>query len=134
MAALLPTAEKRGLVLIDPPYEDDQEYARIVTALRTGLSRFPAGVFAAWYPIKHRAPVRAFHAALHEAGLRDILAAELLLRAPLDAARLNGCGLAVINPPWKFEAEAPALLRAVLSRVGNGEAGAGISVERLADE
>ncbi len=134
LAALLPPAEKRGLVLIDPPYEDDQEYSRIVAGLRNGVSRFPAGVFAAWYPIKHRAPVRAFHAALRESGLRDIVSAELLLREPLDPARLNGCGLAVINPPWKFEAEAPALLRAVLSRVGTGEPGAGVAVERLADE
>ena len=134
LAALLPPAEKRGLVLIDPPYEDDQEFARIVSGLRTGISRFPAGVFAAWYPIKHRAPVRAFHAALRESGLRDVVTAEFLLREPLDPARLNGCGLAVINPPWKYEAEAAEILRALLTRLGNNEPGAGIAVERLADE
>jgi 23S rRNA (adenine2030-N6)-methyltransferase len=134
LTALLPPAEKRGLVLIDPPYEDEQEFARIVAGLRGGVARFPAGVFAAWYPIKHRAPVRAFHAALRESGLRDIVAAEFLLRDPLDPARLNGCGLVVMHPPWRFEAEAPAILQALLSRLANGEPGAGCRVERLADE
>jgi 23S rRNA (adenine2030-N6)-methyltransferase len=78
--------------------------------------------------------VRAFHAALRDSGLRDILAAELLLREPLDAARLNGCGLAVINPPWQFGEAARAILAALLERLGAGEKGAGITVERLADE
>jgi 23S rRNA (adenine2030-N6)-methyltransferase len=134
LTALLPPAEKRGLVLIDPPYEAEDEYERLVAGLRAGHARFPTGVFAAWYPIKHRAPVRAFHTALRNAGLRDIVAAAFLLREPLDAARLNGCGLVVINPPWRFEAEAPAILGALLVRLGAHEGGAGVLVERLADE
>jgi 23S rRNA (adenine2030-N6)-methyltransferase len=134
LTALLPPAEKRGLVLIDPPYEDEQEFDRIVAGVRAGVARFPAGVFAAWYPIKHRAPVRAFHAELRASGVRDIVAAEFLLRAPLDPARLNGCGLVVIHPPWRFEAEAPDILQALLGRLGTGEPGAGSLVERLADE
>ncbi len=97
-------------------------------------TRFAAGVFAAWYPIKHRAPVRALHAALRESGIRDIVAAELWLRAPLDAARLNGCGLLVVNPPFRFEQEAPQILAALLDRLGMREDGEGISVERLVDE
>jgi len=134
LTALLPPAEKRGLVLIDPPYEAGDEFERLAAGLRAGVARFPAGVFAAWYPVKHRAPVRAFHGALRDSGVRDIVAAELLLREPLDAARLNGCGLVVINPPWRFEAEAPGILQALLDRLGHGEPGAAVGVERLADE
>jgi 23S rRNA (adenine2030-N6)-methyltransferase len=58
----------------------------------------------------------------------------MLLREPVDAARLNGCGLVVINPPWHFEAEAKAILDALLARLGTGEAGAATRVKRLADE
>lgn len=134
LGALLPPRERRGLVFIDPPYEAADEFAHLAAGLRTGHERFASGVFAAWYPIKHRAPVRQFHAALRESGIRDLVAAELWLREPLDAARLNGCGLLMINPPYRFEAEAPPILRALLSRLSTGEAGAGVALERLADE
>ena len=67
--------------------------------LATGWQRFRTGVFAAWYPIKQRAPVRQFLTDLQQSGMRDIVAAELCLREPVDPARLNGCGLLVVNPP-----------------------------------
>jgi 23S rRNA (adenine2030-N6)-methyltransferase len=134
LGALLPPSERRGLVLVDPPFEVVDEFDRVVAGLKTGLARFGSGVFAAWYPIKHRAPVRAFHAAMRDSGIRDIVAAELWLREPLDAARLNGCGLLVVNPPFRFEDEAAPILSALLARLGEGEPGAGFVVERIADE
>lgn len=134
LGALLPPAERRGLVLIDPPYEADDEFARLVEGLRRGHARFASGVFAAWYPVKHRAPVREFFAAMQASGIRDIVAAELLLRAPLDPARLNGCGMLVINPPFRFAQEAPAILAALLDRLGTREDGEGFALVRLADE
>ena len=134
VAALLPPAERRGLVLIDPPYEAPDEAERLIAALRTGAERFASGVYAAWYPIKHRAPVRALHDAVRGAGLRDTVAAELWLREPTDPARLNGCGLLVRNAPYGFEAEAPALLAALLDRLGVREFGEGAEVRRFTDE
>lgn len=134
LTALLPPAERRGLVLIDPPFEVTDEFARLAAGLRAGKARFPAGIFAAWYPVKHRGPVRAFHTALRESGLRDIVAAELLLRAPLDPDRLNGCGLVVASPPWQFETEAQAVLEALLRGFGAWEDGAGVELHRIADE
>jgi 23S rRNA (adenine2030-N6)-methyltransferase len=134
LGALLPPVERRGLVLIDPPYEAVDEFARLAAGLRRGVAKFPTGVFAAWYPVKHRTPVRAFHTAMRESGIRDILAAELSLRAPLDPARLNGCGMLVINPPFRFEQEVPAILDALLERLGNREPGEESVIMRLADE
>jgi 23S rRNA (adenine2030-N6)-methyltransferase len=134
IGALLPPAEKRALVLIDPPYEAPDEFARVAEALLLGVSRMRSAVFAAWYPVKHRLPPREFHLALRQSGLRDIVAVELWLRAPLDASRLNGCGLAVVNPPFGFEAAAEGILEALLERLGTDEPGAGFSVERLVDE
>ena len=132
--ALLPPPERRGLILIDPPFEAEDEFTRLVAALQTGLARFPSGVFAAWCPIKHRAPIRDFFAALADARLRDLIAAELWLRAPLDPTRLNGCGLLVANPPWGFAEDASLILdvlRDALAERGRGE---GNAVLRLADE
>ena len=129
-----PARLRRALVLIDPPYEAPDEFSRLAAGLMLGHARFPTGVFAAWYPVKHRAPVRAFHTAIHDSKLRDVVAAELWLREPLDPARLNGCGLLVVNPPFGFAAAAESILAALLARLGTGEAGQGIAVERIADE
>jgi 23S rRNA (adenine2030-N6)-methyltransferase len=134
VGALLPPAERRGLVFIDPPYEAGDEFCRVLAALRMAHDRFASGVLAAWYPIKHRAPVRAFHTALREGGIADVLAAELLLREALDPSRLNGCGMVVVNPPFRFEQEMPAILDALLSRLGDREPGEAVHLERLADE
>jgi 23S rRNA (adenine2030-N6)-methyltransferase len=133
-ALLPPSTHKRVLVLIDPPFEATDEFARLAEGLRIGHARFPTGVFVAWYPIKHRAPPRGFHQALKDSGIRDIVTAELWLRTPLDASRLNGCGLAVINPPYGFEAAAEAILAALLARLGDNEEGAGWAVDRIVDE
>jgi 23S rRNA (adenine2030-N6)-methyltransferase len=133
LGALLPPAEKRGLVLIDPPYEAADEFATLAEGIRRAHRRFPAGVLAAWYPVKARTPARALRAAL-QAGVRDVVAVELCLREPLDAARLNGCGLAVVNPPFGFEAAMRPLMAALLAGLGTGEAGAAATVERWCNE
>jgi len=136
LGALLPPSQglRRALVLIDPPYEAEDEFLQLAVGLARGHARFPSGVFAAWYPVKHRAPVRAFHNAIRESGMRDVVAAELWLREPVDAARLNGCGLLVVNPPFGFEAAAQERLAALLGRLGTGEAGQGTIVERIAHD
>ncbi len=134
MRAFLPPRERRGLVLLDPPFEAPDEFARLAEALRQGYLKFPSGVYAAWYPIKHRAPARAFHAAIVEAGLRDVVAAELLLREPTDPDRLNGCGLLVVNPPWPFMEAAEPMLGALAAILGEGEPGGGGRLIRLTAE
>ena len=131
--ALTPFPEKRGLVLMDPPFEQPGEYERLTAAIIEVSRRARGLVQAAWYPIKGRAPVRAFHTALAESGVRDILAAELHLREPMDAARLNGCGLVVVNPPYGFEEAARAILAALRDAL-SAEEGAGWALTRIADE
>ena len=131
--ALLPPTQKRGLVLIDPPFEAPDDFQQTATALQRAHKATPNFVLAAWYPIKHRPPIREFHAALQQSGIRDIIAAELWLRPPLDPARLNGCGLLVVNPPFGFPAEARAILAALALRLGDDpDAGSAITV--IADE
>jgi 23S rRNA (adenine2030-N6)-methyltransferase len=131
---LPPAGAKRGLVLIDPPYEAAGEHARVAAALATVARRFQTGIAVAWYPIKHRAPVRALHEAVRLAGIRDVVAAEMWLRDPTDPTRLNGNGLLVRNPPHLWAEEWPALLAALLDRLGNREPGEGWAAERVTDE
>jgi 23S rRNA (adenine2030-N6)-methyltransferase len=133
-ALLPPPVLRRALLLTDPPFERPDEFTALAAAMATAARRMPGAVHAAWYPIKGRAPVRAFHDAVRAAGLRDVVAAELWLREPTDAARLNGCGLLVRNPPFGFGDAAPPLLETLLERLGHDEAGAGTALMRIADE
>ncbi len=132
--AFLPPQERRALTLIDPPYERPDDHARVIAGMEDAAARLPGGAVLAWYPVKHLAPVRALHAAVRAAGLRDVLACEVLARTPFDAARLNGSGLLVANPPYRFEQEVPAILAALLDRLGQGEPGQAATLTRLTDE
>ena len=131
--ALTPFPEKRGLLLFDPPFEAADEFQRLAEGMARVWARARGYVQLAWYPIKHRAPVLAFHEAIRAAGLRDALAAELWLREPLDAARLNGCGLLLLNPPFGFETAAAEILSALQQRLAD-DPGAGTRILRVADE
>jgi 23S rRNA (adenine2030-N6)-methyltransferase len=117
LRAHLPPKERRGLVLIDPPYEERDELRALARALPEAIARFRTGIFALWYPIKDAGPIERFHAELATLG-RPVLAAEFLRFAPTDPARLNGCGLAVVNPPWQFDAGAKDILAALADRLG----------------
>lgn len=107
--ALLPPLEKRALVLIDPPFEAQDEWAQIVEAVRDGLRRLPGGVFAIWYPLTERAKVDRFFAELGRLELPPTLAVELDVDPPM--AKMKGCGLVVVNPPWKFAEEAETIVK-----------------------
>ena len=104
LGALLPPREKRGLALIDPPYEEaDVDLARVAAALADSSSRWPQGVFMAWYPIKVGAVTARLHRRLVDAGVKRLLAAELCIHPDDSRAGLNGSGLLTVNPPWQFE-------------------------------
>ncbi|HEY6942392.1 23S rRNA (adenine(2030)-N(6))-methyltransferase RlmJ [Dokdonella sp.] len=105
MKALLPPAQKRGLVLLDPPFEaQGAEFEQVEAALENAWTRWPNATYAIWYPIKLRETIVPFHRWLREhAGRAEVLVAELLLHPDNSGLRLNGCGLAIVNPPWQFD-------------------------------
>lgn len=102
LKAFLPPKERRGLVLIDPPYENPDEFTRIAHSLPTALKRWETGLYAIWYPIKERIQVERFYRVLKENISQPILVIELTTYPDLPS-HLNGCGLAIINPPWQFD-------------------------------
>lgn len=110
LGAQVPPKEKRGLVLVDPPFEVENEFARIVDGLRRAHARWPSGIYAFWYPIKDRAAATGFRAALSDAGIPRILDIRLSIRAPSPAPRLDGTGLVVVNPPFVLEEELRTIL------------------------
>jgi 23S rRNA (adenine2030-N6)-methyltransferase len=124
LGALLPPGEKRGLALVDPPYEEqERDVARVAEALVAAAGRWPQGVLMAWYPIKQGAVAARLHRRLLDAGLKRLLAAELCIHPDDSRAGLNGSGLVVINPPWRLDAdlrEALPVLHGALAEPGSG--------------
>jgi 23S rRNA (adenine2030-N6)-methyltransferase len=110
LRALLPPPERRALVLIDPPYEAQDEFIQIAAALGEGLRRFPSGVFAIWYPLTERARVDAFFAEIIALKPPAVLAAELAIAGDDAPIKMKGCGLMIVNPPWQFAGTAEATL------------------------
>jgi len=133
LKAFLPPKERRGLVLIDPPFEKKDEFARLARGLRHAHRRWATGLYLLWYPIKDRPPVAEFHERLKASGIPRILIAEFLLRPAKDPERLNGCGLVLVNPPWQVDATLQALLPKLVALLAS-ERGAAARVDWLVPE
>jgi len=124
LGALLPPPEKRGLALIDPPYEEQEaDLTRVADALAATAARWPQGVLMAWYPIKQGVVAARLHRRLQQSGVERLLVAELCIHPDDSRAGLNGSGLVILNPPWQLDAElrqALPLLHSALSPAGTG--------------
>jgi 23S rRNA (adenine2030-N6)-methyltransferase len=132
LKALLPPKERRGIVLIDPPFEERDELGSMAVGLAQALERFATGLYIAWYPIKDPLPVARFHAAVSAlATTSKPLRIELLLRHPVERDRLNGCGLVVINPSYALEEELVAVLPELTHRFAGAEGGATFRLDRI---
>jgi 23S rRNA (adenine2030-N6)-methyltransferase len=111
--ALLPPKERRGLILIDPPYEQADEFFKIVTSLKEGLKRFATGIYAIWYPIKDRKQIANFYRDLATLELKNSIGIELHANDSV-LEQLHSCGMVIINPPWKLREELETSLPALI--------------------
>ena len=110
LRAALPPLEKRALVLIDPPFEEQGEFAQLVNGIEQALKRLPAATIAVWYPLTQRARVDAFFDELQHLHLPPCWTAELCIAGEATEMGMRGCGLLVINPPWKLDEEISPLM------------------------
>lgn len=133
LGAHVPPKEKRGLVLVDPPFELPDEFGRLIDGLTAAHRRWPGGIYALWYPVKDHAAVAQFRRLLAASGIPKILDVVLEIRPESREPRLDGTGLVVVNPPYTFEAEMRSILPALHTALGT-EAGARWRIERLAGE
>ncbi|NJO32430.1 MAG: 23S rRNA (adenine(2030)-N(6))-methyltransferase RlmJ [Rhodospirillales bacterium] len=120
LKSLLPPKERRGVVLIDPPFEEQGEIKRLADGLAEALRRFETGICLAWYPIKDSKPIAAFHAALADWAGVELLRVELMVRGGNAPDRLNGCGLIVANPPYTLREQLAAVLPELTQRLAEG--------------
>ncbi len=100
LKAFLPPIPRRGLVLIDPPFEENGEFDRMVDGLKAAHRRWATGIYALWYPVKDRAELRRFHALLRASDIARIAVVELSVLPRETPEMLTGCGLILVNPPF----------------------------------
>ncbi len=110
LKAFLPPPERRGLVLIDPPFEEEGEFERLVDGLVQAHRRFATGTYLLWYPVKSFTDIEQFTRRLKRTGIPKILRIELQVAGLRPNTALSGCGLMAVNPPWKLEAEMREIL------------------------
>lgn len=123
LRALLPPPARRGLVLIDPPFEAPGEFDRLARALSDGFRRFAGGVFAVWYPIKDHVALRGFARSAVASGFAKRLTVELCVKAPADGA-MAGSGLFIANPPFGLGDALQSALPVLAARLAAGPGGA----------
>jgi 23S rRNA (adenine2030-N6)-methyltransferase len=123
--ANLPPPERRGVILIDPPYEVKNEAERVIRMIRHGLRRFAQGVFMLWYPVKADGLEKVLAEQVQAMGIASTLRVELMVREAFDAGGLAGSGLLILNAPWKLDEDLRVIVPALAQRLGLGEWGHG---------
>jgi len=132
---VIPPKEKRGLVMIDPPYEvERKDFPQLVDLIATAYKKRLTGVFAIWDPIKDRAMIDRFEKKMIKTGIRRQLICEVCVWPDDTPVGLNGCGLLVINPPWKFSEDADEALQWLFPHLRMSENGGHAAVRWLVGE
>jgi 23S rRNA (adenine2030-N6)-methyltransferase len=132
LKAYLPPVERRGLVLIDPPFEEADEFDRLAGAVAAACRKWATGIFVIWYPVKPDGGADCFAHTLAKSGIKPVLRLEFQTGAPASRGPLTRCGLFIVNPPYRLEAEAEIILPALASHLSDG--GGAYLVEWLAPE
>lgn len=129
LKSMLPPKERRGVVLIDPPFEQRSEFQDIRTALDDALTRWPTATYMIWYPVKDPSVSGDFLEKMMNDGPPKTLLCELRLETA-DPTRMTGCGMLIINPPWTLAGEARDLFNWLADLMATGEGATG-HVEQL---
>jgi 23S rRNA (adenine2030-N6)-methyltransferase len=133
LGSFVPPKERRGLVLVDPAFEERDEFDRLARGFRDAHRRWPNGIYALWYPVKDLPAVDRFRASLKESGIPKILRAELMIRSRATAGLFNGAGLILCNAPWHFEDSLTAMLAALKPILAAGP-GATVLIDPISGE
>lgn len=117
LKAFVPPKERRGVVLIDPPYEARDELDRVGETLAAAVARWATGIYVVWYPVKDpRAGIRLARRIGEQTS--DLVRLEISIAPPSPTGPLTAAGLLVVNPPWKLADELRALMPAVTGALG----------------
>ena len=130
---MMPPAQRRALVLIDPPYELKTEHDDAIRGIKESHRKFATGIFALWYPMVSRAQVTRFCEKFANQGIRNILRIEMCVRADTNEYGMTGSGMIIVNPPWKLEQQMREILPWLTDQLKQDDT-AHFTIERLVEE
>jgi 23S rRNA (adenine2030-N6)-methyltransferase len=133
LGAFVPPKERRGLVLVDPPFEERDEFVTLPDRFAEAYRKWPTGIYALWYPVKDLAAVDRLRVGLAKSGIRRLMRAELSVRERTSGDTFNGTGLIVCNPPWQFADALVTLLKGLTPILKQGD-GADWLLDEIAGE
>jgi 23S rRNA (adenine2030-N6)-methyltransferase len=133
LRAQVPPKERRGLVIVDPPFERPDEFATLQQEVAAAHRKWTSGTFLLWYPVKDRRGPDALAKGLQRHGIAKLLRAELSIGGGAEPGRLVRCGVIVINPPWTLDRELSVMLPALAEAMSVGRRGA-FALDWLAGE
>ncbi len=111
--AYVPPRERRGLVIVDPPFEEADDFARLADGVTAAYRKWPIGIYLMWYPVKNRHDPDRFVKKLRRSAIEKCIRIEFAVAAPRPDGGLTACAMVIVNPPWKLAGEirtfAPAL-------------------------
>lgn len=134
LSAYVPPPERRGLVLVDPPFEEEADFHRLSHLLGIAHRKWSTGIYVLWYPIKGRGEPDALAKRVRKLGIAKVLRAEHLVSPVRDQSRLNGSGLILVNPPWTLESELKVLLPALTQLLARETGSGSFRIDWLAGE
>lgn len=117
--SLLPPPSKRGVVLIDPPYELKEDYSKAVKTLIKGYNKFATGTYILWYPVVTRALVEQMKSQFQASDVKNLLQVEFCLANDTDEYGMTGTGLFIINPPWKLAEQLSEIMPYLKTKLGD---------------
>lgn len=130
LKAYLPPKERRGLILIDPPFEKRDEWNSLINALISSIKKFSTGVYAVWYPIKDKLAVSNFKMAIKKSIEAEILVSEITVYPEDAELGLMGCGMLIINPPWQLDLTLTTMVPQIWKLLTRNQSGH-YSIEKL---
>jgi 23S rRNA (adenine2030-N6)-methyltransferase len=115
---LIPPPSRRGVVLIDPPYELKEDYAKAVKTIVKAYSKFTSGTYILWYPVVTRERINSMEKDFTRSEVKNLLKVEFCLKPDSDQYGMTGTGLFIVNPPWQLESQLSEIMPFLKSIIG----------------
>jgi 23S rRNA (adenine2030-N6)-methyltransferase len=128
--AYVPPKERRGLVIVDPPFEQQDDFIHLADGVTAAWRKWSTGIYLMWYPLKDRGDADRFITKLRRAGVEKCIRIDFAVAAPQPDGGLQACGLVVVNPPWKLAADIRTFAPALVDVLGRGD-GCGFELDDL---
>lgn len=130
--SLLPPPSRRGVVLIDPPYELKEDYTKAVKTIISAYKKFATGTYILWYPVVKRELIDKMQTQFTSSEVKNILQVEFCMQADTDAYGMTGTGLFIVNPPWQLAQQLQLILPYLKEKLGANESF--FSLEQIVEE